>query len=555
MRIKQYCLMTNYSLWGVILDGDSPIPTRVVDGVVQPIAPTTTEQRLAKKNELKARGTLLMALPDKHQLKFNIHKDDKSLMEAIEKRFGGNKKTKKLDNDDLKQIDADDLEEMDLKWQMDMLTMRAKRFLQRTGRNLGANGTTSIGFDMSKCDGVGSYDWSFQADEKPTNYALMTFTSSSLSSSDNEVSVEPTPPSPTPAIPSPSPTQEYIPSPPQAQREPVKVEEVIKVVSAAKLMTEVVTTVATPITTAQVPKASAPRRRRGVIIQDLEETTTTSIIVHSEAKSKDKGKGILIEEPKPLKRQVQIKQDEAFARELEAELNANINWNDVMKQVKRKEKQDNIVMRYQALKRKPEEEGSKRKDDSLEQTATKKKRIDEETEELKTHLQIVANDDDDVYTEATPLALKVPVVDYQIHHEHNKPYYKIIRSKEFGYILHLIRLVKLKKLDVKLVYDRYKSGEGYHAVPPPYIGTFKPDLVFHDAPTVSVFNVKPNTTKPTKDMTSSNRPSAPIIEDKVFDSEDESEGGPMPTQKVPSFVQTTGHMKPPRTSVKPVEHC
>nr|GFC48663.1 hypothetical protein [Tanacetum cinerariifolium] len=76
--------------------GDSPTPTRVVDGVVQAIAPNTAEQRLAKKNELKARETLLMALPDKHQLKFIIHKDDKSLIEAIEKRFGGNKETKKI---------------------------------------------------------------------------------------------------------------------------------------------------------------------------------------------------------------------------------------------------------------------------------------------------------------------------------------------------------------------------------------------------------------------------------------------------------------------------
>nr|GFB18928.1 ribonuclease H-like domain-containing protein [Tanacetum cinerariifolium] len=47
-------------------------------------------------------------------------------------------------------LNVDDLEEMDLKWQMAMLTMRARRFLQRTGRNLGANETTSIGFDMSK---------------------------------------------------------------------------------------------------------------------------------------------------------------------------------------------------------------------------------------------------------------------------------------------------------------------------------------------------------------------------------------------------------------------
>nr|GEY06533.1 ribonuclease H-like domain-containing protein [Tanacetum cinerariifolium] len=103
MRIEQYFLMTDYSLWEVILNGDSPITIRVIDGVVHLVAPTIAEQRLAQKNELKARGTLLMALPYKHQLKFNIHKDDKSLMEAIEKRFGGNKETKKVQKTLLKQ--------------------------------------------------------------------------------------------------------------------------------------------------------------------------------------------------------------------------------------------------------------------------------------------------------------------------------------------------------------------------------------------------------------------------------------------------------------------
>nr|GEV95692.1 hypothetical protein [Tanacetum cinerariifolium] len=82
-----------------------------------------------------------------------------------------------------------------------------------------------------------------------------------------------------------------------------------------------------------------------------------------------------------------------------------------------------------------------------------------------------------------------------------------------------------------LVYDRYKSGEGYHAVSPPYTGTFippKPDLGFHDALTViktvpNVINVEPK---------------------------DESKGEPMPTQKEPSFVQTSEHVKTLRTSVK-----
>nr|GFC02463.1 ribonuclease H-like domain-containing protein [Tanacetum cinerariifolium] len=103
MRIEQYFLMTDYSLWEVILNGNSPVPTRPVEGVAQPVAPTTVEQKLARKNELKARGTLLMALPDKHQLKFNSHKDAKSLMEAIEKRFGGNTETKKVQKTLLKQ--------------------------------------------------------------------------------------------------------------------------------------------------------------------------------------------------------------------------------------------------------------------------------------------------------------------------------------------------------------------------------------------------------------------------------------------------------------------
>nr|GEZ17240.1 ribonuclease H-like domain-containing protein [Tanacetum cinerariifolium]GEZ17485.1 ribonuclease H-like domain-containing protein [Tanacetum cinerariifolium] len=218
-RIEQYFLMTDYSLWEVILNCDSPIPTRVIDGVVQPIAPTTAEQRLARKNELKARGTLLMDLPDKHQLKFNIHKDAKYLMEAIKKSvsaasikvpvsalpnvdtlsdaviysfFASQSNSPQLDNDDLKQIDADDLKEMDLKWQMAMLTMRERRSSKDTRnretqrRNVPLE-TSTFNTLVSQYDGVGSYDWSFQVDEEPTNYALMAFTSLSSSSSDNMV--------------------------------------------------------------------------------------------------------------------------------------------------------------------------------------------------------------------------------------------------------------------------------------------------------------------------------------------------------------------------------
>nr|GEY36188.1 hypothetical protein [Tanacetum cinerariifolium] len=74
-----------------------------------------------------------------------------SLSNAVIYSFFASQSTRpQLDNEDLKQIDVDDLEEMDLRWQMAMLTMRARRFLQKTGRNLGDNGPTSMGFDMSK---------------------------------------------------------------------------------------------------------------------------------------------------------------------------------------------------------------------------------------------------------------------------------------------------------------------------------------------------------------------------------------------------------------------
>nr|GFD32365.1 hypothetical protein [Tanacetum cinerariifolium] len=79
--------------------------------------------------------------------------------------------------------------------------------------------------------------------------------------------------------------------------------------------------------------------------------------------------------------------------------------------------------------------------------------------------------------------------------------------------------------------DRYHSGDGYHAIPPPYIETFmppKPDLVFHNAPNVNkiihtAFNVKLSPTKPDTSLSHTHRPSSPIIEDWVSDSMDDSE--------------------------------
>nr|GEW58938.1 hypothetical protein [Tanacetum cinerariifolium] len=76
-----------------------------------------------------------------------------------------------------------------------------------------------------------------------------------------------------------------------------------------------------------------------------------------------------------------------------------------------------------------------------------------------------ANDDDDVYTEANPLTLKVPVVDYQIHHEHNKPYYKIIKAggthQLFLSFITLLKNFDREDLEMlwKLVQERFQSSE------------------------------------------------------------------------------------------------
>nr|GEV37678.1 hypothetical protein [Tanacetum cinerariifolium] len=123
--------------------------------------------------------------------------------------------------------------------------------------------------------------------------------------------------------------------------EPSELKEVVEVVTTAKLMTKVVTATSATITAATTPinaatittAPSATTRRKEVVIRDPEETATPSIIIHSEPKSKDKGKGIMVEEPKPLKKQSQIEQDEAYVKELEAELNKYINLDDVIKQV------------------------------------------------------------------------------------------------------------------------------------------------------------------------------------------------------------------------------
>nr|GEU64283.1 putative ribonuclease H-like domain-containing protein [Tanacetum cinerariifolium] len=556
-----------------IIDGNDPYDF-VFDGLPKAhrsVAPTTVEQRLARKNELKARGTLLMALPDKYQLKFNTHKDVKALMEAIEKRlqklisqleilrvslsqedinlkffrslpsewrthtliwrnktdlekqslddlfnslkiyeaelmssssaststqniafvstsntdstnepvsvatsvsavsakipvsalpnvdslsnaviylfFASQYNSPQLDNDDLKQIDADDLEEMDLKWKMAMLTVRARRFLQRTGRNLGANGPTSMGLICPRWRVITSIrkdTLQGSVDKEPTNYALMAFSSSS-SSSDNEV------------------------------------------VSCSKACTKAYATLQSHYDKMIVDYKKS--QFDVISYQTCLESVEARLLVYQQ------NEYVFEEDIKLLKLEVHLR-DNALVS-----LRQNIG--------KAEQERDDLKLK-------------------LEKFQTSSKNLSE----------LLASQTND----KTGLGYNSQVFTRAMFDCDD---YLSSRSDE--------------SLPPSPTYDRYQSDNGYHAVPPPYTGTFmppKPDLVFNkghndvetDHP---AFNVKLSPTKPDNDLSHTHRPSTPIIEDQVSDSEDESET--KTPQNVHSFVQPTEQVKSPRPSVQYVE--
>nr|GFA18159.1 hypothetical protein [Tanacetum cinerariifolium] len=212
----------------------------------------------------------------------------------------------------------------------------------------------------------------------------------------------------------------------------------------------------------------------------------------------------MVEEPKPLKKKQQVKMDEEYARKLHAELNKEINRDAAIDHVKQKAKDDPTVQRYQVMKKKLQTEAQARNNmimylknvagfrldyfkgtsyddirpifeakfnsniefllktkeqmeeeesralqsinETPAQKAAKRRKLNEEVEDLKIHLEIMPDEDDDVYTEATPLARKVPVVDYEIINLNNKPYYKIIRANG-THQLYISFLTLLKNFD------------------------------------------------------------------------------------------------------------
>nr|GEW17663.1 hypothetical protein [Tanacetum cinerariifolium] len=184
-----------------------------------------------------------------------------------------------------------------------------------------------------------------------------------------------------------------------------EVQEALEVVTTAKLITEVVVAVSKSVSAASAIIIVVPA---ATII-----AAPVRVAAASTRRRKGVGKGIMVEEPKPMKKKQQVKMDEEYARKLHEELNKDIGW-DVAIDHEQIEEEENRAI--ESINETPA------------QKAAKKRKLNEEVEDLKHHLDIVLDEDDDVYTEATPLSRKVPVVDYQIIQLNNKPHYKIIRA-------------------------------------------------------------------------------------------------------------------------------
>nr|GFA80019.1 hypothetical protein [Tanacetum cinerariifolium] len=144
------------------------------------------------------------------------------------------------------------------------------------------------------------------------------------------------------------------------QEDEPKIQEAVEVVTTAKLITEVVAAISETISDDAVVQADVPAapvnaaaimttvapvkllsllpdkeeelRRKEVVIRDPEEESTAK--TPAETKSKDKGKGIMVEEPKPMKKKQQVEMDKEYARKLHEEINQDIDWDVAIDHVK-----------------------------------------------------------------------------------------------------------------------------------------------------------------------------------------------------------------------------
>ncbi|GKD36722.1 hypothetical protein Tco_1256929 [Tanacetum coccineum] len=165
MRIEQYIRMIDYTPWEVIENGATLPKTTVLEGVEKVMPITFAEDKAQIKLEVKARSTLMMGIPNEHQLKFNSIKDAKLLLEAVEKRFGGNAATKKTQRN-IKARNKAELEAMS----MDDLYNNLKVYEPEVkGMSSSSSSTQNMAFVSSLNNNTSSYNEAVNAAHGDTN--------------------------------------------------------------------------------------------------------------------------------------------------------------------------------------------------------------------------------------------------------------------------------------------------------------------------------------------------------------------------------------------------
>nr|GFA78714.1 hypothetical protein [Tanacetum cinerariifolium] len=446
---EKYFLMTDYSLWEVILNGDSPAPTRVFDGVLQPVAPTTAEHRLAKKNELKARGSSSKSLDQ-------VYDRLQKLISELE--------ILKRNKTDLKEQSLDDL------------------------------------FNSLKI---------YEAKVKSSSSASTTIQNIAFVSSSNTDSTN----------------------------EPVSVAASVSTVSAkipVSALPNVDSLSNDVIYSFFASQSSSPQLDiddlKQINADDLEEmdlkwqmAMLTGHFARKCRSLKDTRRNGAAE---PQRRNVPVETSTLNALVSECVGVGIYDW-------RRDTLQGSV-----GLEKDTRRNGA---------AAPQRRNVPVETSTsnaLVSQYDGVGSYDWSFQAKEEPTNYALMAFSSSSSSSNNDDYHSSGSDDS---------------LPPSPIYDRYQSCNRYHVLPPPYTGTFMPpkaDLVFNNTPNDvetehHAFNVKISPTKPDQDLSHTNRPSAPIIEYWVSDSEDESET--QTPQNILSFIYPTEQVKTPRPSVQHVE--
>nr|GEU42482.1 hypothetical protein [Tanacetum cinerariifolium] len=453
------------------------------------IAPITAEQKLAKKNELKAHGTLLMALPDKHQLKFNSHKYAKTLMEAIEKRFG------------LDQI-HDRLQKLVSQLEIHGVSLSQEDVNMKFLRSLPTNWKTHTLIWRNKTDleekslddlfnSLKIYETKVKHTSSTSNESqnLAFVSSSQTDSTTDSVSV-------------------------------VVHVSVVGLTLPASPLPNVDSLSNAVIYSFFASQSTSPQLDnedlKQIDVDDLEEIDLRwQMAIECRSPKDQRRPGIA----KPQKRTIPVETSTSNALVSQCDGTGSYDWS-----YQAKVKPVNFALM------------------DFSSNTSSSSSDNEERDDLKLKLEKFQTSSGNLTAVLASQTSEKAGLGYN--------------SQVFTQAMFDCENYYSSKSDCDTwppsnLYDRFIPSGGYHAVPPPYTRTFmppKPGSVFHTAPSAETkhlaFNVQVSPTKPDQALSPSPKPSAPIIEDWISDSEEDSQTQALKVS--PSFTQSPEHVKSPR---------